>query len=166
MTVTVGERGLLDVTRFTLPRGALADTIRWLREAGAVEIEAFVVWTGRLTDVATFEFARAILPAQVPRVTPFGVGVHVPGDSLHELNKRCYEREEILAGQVHTHPTDAFHSETDDHYPLVTLLGGLSVVIPDFASGGLSNFYRWQWYRLVGTGRWVPVAADGLVEVR
>jgi hypothetical protein len=38
---------------------------------------------------------------------------------------------------VHAHPTDAFHSPTDDTYPIVTTVGGLSIVVPDFARRGV-----------------------------
>lgn len=165
MTVEIGVRGLLDVTSFTVMTQVLADTIGWLQDAGAVGFEAFVVWTGRLLDVSTFEFTTAVRPGQVPVVTTGGVGVHVPGDSLHDLNRSCFERGEILAGQVHTHPAGAYHSELDDQFPLVTLLGGLSVVVPDFADRGLSAFDHWEWYRLVGPSNWQPVAMGDVVEV-
>jgi hypothetical protein len=39
--------------------------------------------------------------------------------------------------QVHSHPTEAYHSETDDTYPIVTVRGGLSLVVPDFGRAGL-----------------------------
>ncbi len=37
--------------------------------------------------------------------------------------------------QVHTHPDEAFHSATDDAFPLLSNIGFLSLVIPDFAMG-------------------------------
>jgi hypothetical protein len=45
--------------------------------------------------------------------------------------------------QVHTHPFEAFHSETDDRYPLLFDPGFLSLVIPNFASGpvGFTDAY-------------------------
>jgi hypothetical protein len=48
-----------------------------------------------------------------------------------------FENEEMLGIQVHAHPTDAYHSSTDDTYPIMTTLGGLSIVAADFASDGL-----------------------------
>ncbi|KKM85300.1 hypothetical protein LCGC14_1290430 [marine sediment metagenome] len=35
---------------------------------------------------------------------------------------------------MHTHPDGAFHSCIDDEYPILTLPGSLSIVIPDFAN--------------------------------
>src|SRR5260370_111004 len=37
--------------------------------------------------------------------------------------------------QVHTHPGEAFHSPTDDAYPMIHTVGFLSLVIPNFALG-------------------------------
>lgn len=37
--------------------------------------------------------------------------------------------------QVHTHPGAAFHSATDDDFPVIHTLGFLSLVIPNFALG-------------------------------
>jgi hypothetical protein len=34
--------------------------------------------------------------------------------------------------QVHTHPEEAFHSPTDDEFPIIHKPGFLSLVIPDF----------------------------------
>jgi hypothetical protein len=37
--------------------------------------------------------------------------------------------------QVHTHPGEAFHSKTDDDFPIIHKPGFLSLVIPNFALG-------------------------------
>jgi hypothetical protein len=37
--------------------------------------------------------------------------------------------------QVHTHPGEAFHSRTDDAYPIIHTPGFLSLVIPKFGLG-------------------------------
>ena len=63
--------------------------------------------------------------------------MRVEADELHRLNVWLYENAERLAIQVHSHPTEAFHSDTDDAYPIVTTLGGLSLVVPDFARYGV-----------------------------
>lgn len=74
--------------------------------------------------------------AHVPRQTATrshaGLSVRVEGDALHDLNVWLYEQKQVLAAQVHAHPTDAYHSDTDDTFPIVTALGGLSLVVPDF----------------------------------
>jgi hypothetical protein len=153
-----GRQGLLNVRRFVVPSAILDTTLQSLTEAGRNGNEAFVLWSGVLDDGGTrLRFTTATRPEQEPMATPEGLLVVVPGTALTEVNLGCYRRGEILAGQVHSHPTDAYHSATDNHYPLVTLLGALSVVIPDFARDGRHGIDRWAWYRLAGPERWNQV---------
>ncbi len=159
-----GPRGLLDVGRFVIPRAILDSTLQTLADAGWDGDEAFVLWSGVLENDGTeLSITTATRPEQHPLAGSDGLLVVVPGTALAEVNLACYRRGEILAGQVHTHPTDAYHSTTDDHYPLVTLLGALSLVVPDFACGGRTGMRRWAWYRLTGPGRWSPIDPETTV---
>jgi hypothetical protein len=63
--------------------------------------------------------------------------VKVDGEALHDLNAWLYEAGETLAVQIHCHPKRAYHSKTDDTFPIVTALGGASVVVPHFCRAGL-----------------------------
>ena len=60
--------------------------------------------------------------------------------------------------QVHTHPGEAFHSKTDDDYPIIHKPGFLSLVIPGFGLGpvGFKDAYLTE---IQSDGRWqeVPV---------
>lgn len=165
----MGATGLTEVTRFTVTEGVIANTIRVLLEAGSEGYEAFVLWGGTLDDAGTtLDFTSAVRPWQRAEKTEDGLLVTVPSKALFQVNKLLYERGEILAAQVHSHPGRAFHSGTDDAYPLATLVGALSAVVPDFAFDGRAGFERWGWYRLVGVGvgRWAQVDPEDLVEVR
>ncbi len=61
--------------------------------------------------------------------------------------------------QVHTHPREAFHSSTDDNFPLIHTPGFLSLVIPNFGLGpvGFRDAYLAE---IQGDGSWrrVPIA--------
>jgi hypothetical protein len=155
--------GLDEIERFRLGGDVLECTIGWLQEVGRQGNEGFVLWSG-VRDGTTFSIRRALWPRQEAHKTDAGLLVYVSGDALHEVNKFCFEHDEIVGAQVHTHPTDAYHSETDDHHPLVTLRGSLSVVIPGFAVAGWGSVDRWAWYRLVGDATWRPVDR-AIVEV-
>jgi hypothetical protein len=120
-----------------------------------------VVWGGQPSDDGlTLTFTCAVWPTQTASSGPDGLLVVVEGDALFALNKHLYERGALLAGQVHTHPGSAYHSSTDDDFPLVTLVGGLSLVIPDFARGGLADWESWAFYRLEALGQWRELDAD------
>ena len=152
------------VRRFRISGDILDGTLDVLLRAGRDGHEAFVVWGGTV-DGDTVTFEAAMVPDQTPHRTPQGLLVTVDGASLHKVNQTMYSAGLTLAGQVHSHPTDAFHSDTDDCYPLVTLRGALSLVIPDFARAGRAGIRDWAWYRLLDTGAWGELTRDDKVEL-
>lgn len=137
-------------------RDVLAPTLKFLAERGKAGHEGFVVWGGRHIDERTMRITSCYVPEQTAQSTPDGLLVRVDGEALFRMNRAFYNRGEVAAGQVHTHPTHAYHSSTDDHFPLVTLRGALSLVIPDFAADGMDAIDRWAWYRLRDLGQWDP----------
>lgn len=164
-TDSATPRGLLDVREFRIPRRVLDPTLEHLGDAGRRRREAFVAWGGVIVGGRTLEFRSVHRPDQHADATPHGLLVAVDGAALHRLNAAVYGRGEILAGQVHTHPGEAYHSSTDDHFPIVTILGALSLVVPDFARAGRAASGRWAWYRLAGYGRWTRAGAETLLVV-
>jgi hypothetical protein len=122
-----------------------------------------VFWTG-LVDGPDFTVHAAHVPDQTSSRTDDGLLVRVAGPELHRLNVWLHEHDQVLGAQIHAHPTHAYHSKTDDTFPVVTTLGGLSLVVPYFCRRGLLRGSAA--YRLCGTG-WIkserPV--ERLIEV-
>jgi hypothetical protein len=154
------ERGLLEINHFIVPRGVLGLTIDFLKEVGRSGAEGFVLWGGKPEGKTKFRFTRAITPEQRAISTDEGLLVVVDGEALFRVNKSLYECGEILGGQIHSHPTSAYHSDTDDHFPLVTVLGALSLVLPDFARNAPMDIGTWACYRLREYGRWTPLSKE------
>jgi len=125
------------VRRFRVSSDIAAKTADQLRRAGADGYELFVLWSGVALAEDVLEVRTAHVPKQSSYKTKHGLLVRVEGDALHRLNTWLYEHGETLAVQVHAHPRRAFHSDTDDTYPIVTATGGLSIVAPHFARDGL-----------------------------
>lgn len=142
---------------FQVPTTLLGISERALKEAGESGYELFVLWTGRLTD-DTFEVEHAYVPTQQSYRREKRVHVRVEGDELYKLNRWLYEERQVLGVQVHTHPSDAYHSDTDNTYPIATTLGSLSIVVPNFARDGLLC-PGMKVYRLAEVG-WVEVPAN------
>jgi hypothetical protein len=152
---------LASVEEFVVPLELVEQTLKPLQKAGHEGYEAFVLWGGTIDgDGKQLNFASAFFPAQTTSRGEEGLLVVVEGDALFRANQAFYERGHILAGQVHSHPTDAYHSSTDDAFPLMTLVGGLSAVVPDFGAAGRAGVGDWVWYRLVDTGEWAPLDGD------
>lgn len=154
------------VREFVIPLELVDETLEPLQEAGSHGYEAFALWGGRLVGDASFEFVSAYFPEQTTSRGEEGLLVVVDGEALFRVNRAFYERGLILGCQVHSHPTDAYHSATDDTYPLMTLIGGLSGVVPDFGEGGQERLSEWAWYRLVGAGEWAPVGDETRITFR
>lgn len=146
--------GLAAVRRFVVPHALVRHTEDALREAGRQGYERFVLWTGDV-DGARFSARSCHVPQQTGYKTKEGLLVRVEGEALHQLNLWLYEHGQVLGAQVHAHPTEAFHSSTDNTYPIVTAQGGLSLVVPDFARHGVLSPGSAA-YRLAGS-RWAPV---------
>lgn len=142
---------LTSLNTFAVPSAIVAETEEHLRRAGRRGLELFVLWSGVINGT---DFA--VRTAHVPRQTSYqldtGLMVRVDGDALHRLNTWLYKSQEILAIQVHSHPGKAFHSDTDDAYPIVTAEGSVSIVAADFCRRGLLSDST-AVYRL-GDGGW------------
>ncbi len=150
------------IRKFVVPAD-LCDESDWqLREAGLDGNERFVLWSGVIHD-DRFLVRTVHAPRQTAYRRSTGLCVRVEGDELHRLNVWLYENGERLAVQVHTHSGEAYHSETDDSYPMVTTLGGLSLVVPDFARYGVRDPDT-ALYRLSRTG-WKALSSDNVRRI-
>jgi hypothetical protein len=122
---------LEEIRIFEIPERVVRSTESALREHGAKGFELFVLWSGRIAD-DLFLVEHIYVPNQRTFRLPSGACVRVEAAELDRLNRWLYAYQQVLGIQVHTHPAAAYHSETDNTYPMVTLLGGISVVVPDF----------------------------------
>ena len=126
---------LQGVRRFRIRASAIRETEEAIRAAGQEGYELFVIWSGT-HDGDTFTVAEVHVPQQTSYKLDAGLCVRIGGPELHRLNVWLYEAQQTIGVQVHSHPTDAFHSETDDAYPVATLDGSLSIVLPFFGRDG------------------------------
>lgn len=124
------------IREFIIPPDICDETDHQLRAAGRDGAERFVLWSG-VIDKDLFLVRTIHVPKQTAYRLPEGLCVRVEGDELHRLNVWLFENGERLGIQVHSHPTEAYHSDTDDTYPIVTTRGGLSLVVPDFGRYGV-----------------------------
>ncbi len=155
---------LRGVRRFRIQESAIRETVKAIRSAGKDGYELFVVWSGTRDD-DIFTIAKVHVPDQTSYKHDAGLCVRVEGSELHRLNVWLYEAQQVIGVQVHSHPADAYHSETDDTYPIATLDGSLSIVLPFFGRDGWesSNIAA---YRL-GQDGWVKITGplSDLIEV-
>jgi len=123
-----------------------------MRSAGKQGLEGVALWAGRL-DGPGFRVSKTIIPKQTALGLSSGLLYLVDGDELHRLNVELYRERLTLIAQLHSHPGEAYHSDTDDEFPIATTEGSLSIVVPNFARGPLDPS-SWAVYRLQPEG-WI-----------
>lgn len=139
------------VRSISIDPSVIATTLRVLQHFGAHECEGLVLWIGEVTD-SHARITRAVVPDQRPVKSEEGVGYFVDGEALFELNRKLSDTGLRLIAQVHSHPGEAYHSEADDRYAIVTADGGLSLVVPNFGKAP-ADPTLWAVYRL-SNGCW------------
>ena len=140
--------------RFRVPRLLLARTFAHFRECGRGRRECQALWTSPWASPETItEVVHGEHQAHAG-------GFELSSSWLNRFWNELSERDTGIRVQVHTHPFEAFHSPTDDKFPIVHTPGFLSLVIPNFARGpvGFEDAFLAQ---MQGDGRFreVPIAS-------
>lgn len=146
--------GLSKISTIDIPIRCVKEVYGHLRKVGIQRFEGVALWAGVATGESSFEVTTTIIPKQTSYNHEHGLLYTVDGDELYKINVWLYQNKLTLISQIHSHPGAAYHSDTDDAFPIVAVNGGLSVVIPNF---GFDDFSldTWAVYRLIPDNRWV-----------
>jgi hypothetical protein len=150
--------GFTDVRRIMVPRNVIEESHDHLRRVGRARFEGFALWAGVLVG-EIFSVREAVIPLQKGIKAESGVCVRVESEELHRINVWLYENGYMLIAQLHSHPTEAYHSETDDEYPIVATVGGVSIVVPDFAQKEF-DLKACAVYRLTTADGWAELSTE------
>lgn len=138
---------------FRVSAKIMEDTFALFRQCGRGEHECQVLW------VSPWDLPDTITEVVHPKHRAGAHGFVLDDDWLNAFWLRLAAEGAGVRVQVHTHPFDAFHSKTDDEYPIIASSGFLSLVIPNFAQGaiGFDGAYLAEIQR---SGQWrqVPIA--------
>lgn len=143
---------------FSLSRRLLDETFAVLRQCGEGRRECQVFWTSSFSSPGTL--------SQVvhPRHSSSANHVKVEDSWITEFWKRLAAEQMSVRVQVHTHRTSAFHSPTDDKWPLVHVPGFLSLVLPRFAFGPAG--FEGAFLAEIGSdGKWHRVAVGERIDL-
>jgi hypothetical protein len=120
-----------------VPTAVIATSLDILKEAGNKRRECVVLWLGR-RDATEISVVEAYRPEQIAAKDFF----RLPRSSIVTLFEALRRGGLMVAAQVHTHPTQAFHSAADDRWAIVRHVDALSLVLPYFARNTrLSSFF-------------------------
>lgn len=139
------------IRKITIPRNILSSTFDFLRKYGNENLESHALWVGKIIS-DTFAITAVWFPEQINTI----VSYEVPEDEIHRINVKLNELGLTALVQVHTHPTRAFHSNTDDEGSFLVLAGSYSLVIPNFGFIKEDDLDQWMLYRYDGKD-WIDV---------
>lgn len=139
--------------RFKLPRRILEDTFAHFRSCGRGRRECHALW------LSPWEQLETITKVVHPNHQAHIAGFVLDDRWLNNFWLALAEKKLGIRIQVHTHPQEAFHSPTDDAFPIVHTAGFLSLVIPNFAQGpiGFQDAYLTE---IQDDGRWQEIGVD------
>jgi hypothetical protein len=123
--------------RYRLSRRILDETFAHFRSCGRGKRECQILWVSR------WEAPEIITKAVHPEHEAHLGGFVLDDRWLNDFWFTLAQENLGIRIQVHTHPGEAFHSATDDAFPIIHTTGFLSLVIPNFALGsiGFDNAY-------------------------
>jgi hypothetical protein len=137
--------------RRTVPTAVLDEVRVFMEDRGALGLEA----TAMLASTTSGAIKRAVIPDQVGHRSEYGVAVEVTPEGKRQL-AGALELDERWLARIHSHPGDAFHSDTDDANPALTAAGSLSIVVPYFGLALRRGIAACAVFRFDGS-RWVSV---------
>jgi hypothetical protein len=117
---------------YLVPLRVLEQTREFLRDRGDHGVEGVVLWLGEILDDETGAVLGAYVPEQIARRSTLGVSVEVTQEGLTRLIAGLPPGVFVLI-RVHSHPTDAYHSDLDDDNMLISHANAISIVVPDYA---------------------------------
>lgn len=156
-------KGYIGINLVNVPKNIALEGHKFMRLMGRQGSEGLVLWIG-VVDGYTFNVTDLIIPKQKGVVSGGGVCVVVETEELRRLNYALYQAKKELIAQLHSHPTNAYHSSTDDEYPIVTTMGGLSLVAPDFASRPF-DLRDYATYRLSEDATWDEMREEDVLKL-
>lgn len=158
--------GFAEIERIHVKERLVTVAHEHLRAVGKRGYEGLALWAGT-SEGKDFYVRHTLVPEQRCTRSQYGVGVSVSPQELHRLNVWLFENQMRVIGQLHSHPGEAYHSDTDDAFPLATTIGCVSLVVPDFAAAPFA-LPRCAVYRLDARGKWVhvsPAQAATLIRI-
>jgi hypothetical protein len=142
------------LTVYRVPNSVLSRTFEQFRRCGRGRTECQALW------ISAWQSPALISEVIHPKHSSHGQGFILDSEWLSAFWLDLARRASGIRVQVHTHPGEAFHSPTDDAYPIIHSPRFLSLVVPNFALGpiSLSDTYLAE---IDDQGRWreVPISS-------
>jgi hypothetical protein len=139
---------------YCLDKGMLEASFGHFRECGRGREECQILW------LSSWDAPEFLCKVVHPKHHPDRSGFVLEDRWLNDFWLELANANMGIRVQVHTHPQEAFHSPTDDQFPIIHKPGFLSLVIPNFGLGpiGFKDAYLTEIQR-DGGWRKVPISS-------
>ena len=117
---------------YRLAPDVLRRTFNHFRECGRGTHECQILWT------SPWDAPQQISDVVHPSHDSGSGGFVLESGWLNRFWRELADAGKGVRVQIHTHPRKAFHSRTDDRFPIIHRPGFLSLVIPNFGLGPVS----------------------------
>ena len=139
--------------RLFIPSLVVDYTILFLRQAGIIGEEEFLVWAGSLMGDDAF-----VSTLVRPRARTGYLHGEIEAPIVARLFNALDTRDLVPLAQVHSHPRGAGISNTDRERPIVAQRGFLSIIVPHFAFVPFEDFAEWRVYEYLEKRDWRTLA--------
>lgn len=127
-------------------------TLHQLQKVGEDYKEGIAYWSGILNR-SNGIIKNVIFADDYPEFHNEPYFANVSLETSFKIGEKIHQRNEFLFAQIHTHPSDAFHSFVDNNYPISHRIGFLSVVIPNFGKN-IDSLQQCKIFEYKGKAKW------------
>ena len=144
-----------DVSKIILPSSCLNKAYKQMRVAALQHLEALALFAG-IKEHNTFHILETFIPGQVNPKPEDTLSPLVPAGEMHRIRCWLEEKDFQLIAQIHSQHRTAPQVLQHAALPLLQLIGGISIVIPDFAHLPIKP-ESWVVYRLSAANKWIAL---------
>lgn len=124
-------------TKLRIPAQIITETEQFLRQKGQCREEGRVYWIGELIG-PIIKITRLHIPEQISESSIWGVSVEVRKKERLAMMETLQGDERVFV-KLHSHPQEAYMSETDIRNPSFKHEGAISIVVPNFSSNPMGE---------------------------
>lgn len=151
--VAKDTRTFREISKIVLPSPCLNKAYKQMRLAAMQGQPALALFAG-VEAHSVFHIQETIIPRQERLPRPGRVRSRVPEEERQRIRAWLQAHQSELIAQIHSYPSQAFPAAPHHGWPLIHIIGGISIFVPDFALGPTSP-ETWAVYRLAADNKWI-----------
>lgn len=155
--------GLMHIETVVIPQEFVDALYIEFQNTGKQGFERLALFAGQKKG-KEFKVTHLLYPKQQLIRSPYGLSFHVDGEEIERIGEWLYQNTYSLVAQIHSHPSEAYHSEADDTLAIITTFGGLSIVVPDYGCSD-RNFEQSACYRLLPQTGWTELSQQQITSL-